>query len=95
MGADGMRVSSAIQSQLAESPRTASFLTPAERLWLQDRQDVARKSLQDKGSDAPAMGATPYASGLESKTLKHPCKVLANSAEDCVPGTDVKPKPKP
>lgn len=63
-GTDRMLVYPATQSQLAESPRTASFLTPAERLWLQDRQDAARKALQDKGSEAPAMGALSASQGV-------------------------------
>ena len=46
------------QARLAETPRTAAFLTPVERQWLQDRQDAARSAIQEKGaSDPGAMGA--------------------------------------
>ncbi len=46
-----------LQAQLAETPRTAAFLSPSERQWLQDRQDAARSVIQEKGSDPRAMGA--------------------------------------
>ena len=46
-----------LQAQLAETPRTAAFLSPSERQWLQDRQDAARSAVQEKGSDPRALGA--------------------------------------
>ena len=63
------------QAQLAETPRTAAFLTPLERQWLQDRQDAARSAIQEKGSDPRAMGAP-----LPSLVCTSPCFGLSSTA---------------